>query len=59
MGHILTSQTAPHRGLRRGLRDDAPKCCEQYIKSDFALYLGPYVLLRSDFYTEDQSECPL
>ena len=27
-----------HRGLRRGLRDDASKCCEQYIKSDFTLY---------------------
>ena len=56
MGPVLVS--GMHRGLRRGLRDDSPKCCEQYIKSDFGLYLGPYVLLRSDFDSKGQAQCP-
>ena len=47
-----------HRGLRRGLRDDAPKCCEQYIKSDFVLFWGPDVLWRSNFDTESKAQPP-
>ena len=41
------------------LRDSASTCCEQYIKSDFLHFWGPYVLLRSDFYSKGQAQCPL
>ena len=41
------------------LRDSASKCCEQYIKSDFLHFWDPYVLLRSDFYSKGQAQCPL
>ena len=41
------------------LRDSASTCCRQHIKSDFLHFWDPYVLLRSDFYSKGQPQCPL
>ena len=47
-GPIGLKAKDPQKQYKR-LRNAAQKRSEQYIKSDFVLFWGPYVLLRSDF----------
>ena len=41
------------------LRCQSRYCFERYIESDFVNFWVPYVLLRSDFDSKGQSQCPL
>ena len=55
---ITTTKGQAPKGFA-SLRDSASACCEQYIKSEFLHFWDPYVLLRSDFYSKGQAQCPL